>query len=156
MIEGFKSIQPLEPTGGMQWGPAVGSGLIAGVVLLIVPHGSPWEALTFFSPDVMGRNLSASGLPMFAAWGCHLLVGILYGLVISRAVANLKQGRAILMGGLVGLLLYGINLSAFSAFWPRLRGNEVAVVLTHIVFGLVAAGAYRGLLRRSSGPAETT
>ena len=87
---------------------------------------------------------------MFVAWGCHLLVAILYGLVISRAVAHLKQGRAVLTGGFFGLLLYGFNLAVFSVFWPRFRGEEASVVLTHIVFGLIAAGAYRGLLKRRS------
>jgi hypothetical protein len=35
-----------------------------------------------------------------------------------------------------------------SALWPSLRGAEFSVVVTHVVFGLITAGAYRGLLKR--------
>ena len=78
----------------------------------------------------------------------HLLISIIYGILIARVVASLRQGRAILTGGLAGLVLYVINFGVVSAFWPEWRGAEVTVVFTHIVFGLIAAGAYRGLLRR--------
>ena len=150
MIKGFETSQRLEPVAKskLQWGPALGAGLIAGLILLVVPRGSPWSALTFFSPAVLGRNLAALGLPGAVRCGLHLLISITYGLIIARGVAGLKQGRAILTGGLLGLVLYVINFGVFSAFWPQLRGDEVSVVFTHIVFGLITAGAYRGLLKR--------
>jgi hypothetical protein len=48
----------------------------------------------------------------------------------------------------VGLVLYLLNFGVVSLCLPGLRGNEVSVIITHVVFGLVAAGVYRGLLRR--------
>ena len=48
----------------------------------------------------------------------------------------------------MGLALYVANYGIVSMWLPAMKGNEVPVVVTHIVFGLVAAGAYRGLLRR--------
>ncbi len=108
----------------------------------------------FFSPVVMGRNVNGIGLPAAAAWFFQIVLSIPYGLLISRGIAGLKQGRAVLTGGLLGLILYLINFGAVSTFWPGLRGDEVPVVFTHIVFGLIAAGAYRGLLKR--GPANVS
>jgi len=54
----------------------------------------------------------------------------------------------VLTGGAVGLLLYVLNLGAISMWFPAMRGSEVSGSVTHAVCGLIAAGAYRGLLRR--------
>ena len=150
MIRGFERNQPLDPAAPerMQWGPAVGAGVITGFVLLLVPRGSPWASLTFFSPVVVGRETSLLGLAPEGAWLLHLLVSLVYGLIISLAVARLRKQRAIFTGGLLGLALYLINFGVVSTFWPAIRGNEFSVIFTHLVFGLVAAGAYRGLLKR--------
>jgi hypothetical protein len=130
-------------------GPALGAGFIAGVILLIVPHGSPWSSLTFFSPVIMGRTVPGSvEIPLVLVSALHLAVSLVYGLIISRMVATLRRRRAFVTGALAGLVLYAINFGVVSAFWPSLRGGEFAVVVTHVVFGLITAGAYRGLLKR--------
>jgi len=153
MIRGFDIPPSLESEspGRLQWGAAVAAGLLAGLIFLAIPRGSPWSSVTFFSPVVAGRTLSGQSLPLLVVWALHLGVSILYGLIVCRVVAGLKQARAILTGGLLGLVLYVINFGIVSTWWPSIRGNEVSVVFTHIVFGLVVAGAYRGLLRRKGG-----
>ena len=151
MIRGFEPTHPLPPEGDdhFQWKAALQSGFIAGVVLLLVPYGSPWSALTFFVPVILGRRLpDTSGLPLLLSWVVHLIVSLVYGLVVSRVVAGIGHQRALLAGGVTGLLLYILNLVVISLWWPALRGSETAVVFAHLVFGLIAAGAYRGLLRR--------
>lgn len=152
----FEPIQHLEPEEAkeMQFAPALSSGLIAGLILLMVPRGSPWEALTFFSAAVMGRSVSAFGIPLLLAWLIHLAVALVYGLIVSRAVAHLKFEKGLMVGGIAGAILYVVNFGVVSAFWPQIRGNEFPVIFTHIVFGLIVAGAYRGLLRRKvpTGP----
>jgi hypothetical protein len=155
MIRHFERAQPLEPADKqrMQWGAALGAGFIAGLILVVVPRGSPWSSLTFFSPVIMGRGLSPfTGLPLVAIWLCHLAVSIVYGLIIAKIINNFRQFKAILTGGLVGLVLYLINFGIISTLWSDLRGNEVSVLFTHVVFGLLAAGAYRGLLSRRTVP----
>ncbi len=110
MIRGFESAHPLEPEakGHIQWPAAFGAGLIAGAILLIVPRGSPWSSVTFFSPVVMGRALRPGlEMPLVSLWLIHLAVSVLYGLIISRIIAALTQSRAILTGGVIGLVLYG-------------------------------------------------
>src|ERR1041385_3605260 len=153
MITHFEPSYPLEPENPqrLQWRPAFLCGLIAGGILLLVPRGSPWSALTFFSPVIMGRALPAGlQLPLLWVWLIHLAVSIVYGLIIARIIASLRQERAILTGGVIGLVLYVANFGIISTWWPQLRGNEVSVVFTHVVFGLLAAGGYRGLLRRKA------
>jgi len=127
----------------------MGAGFLAGVVLLLAPRGSPWSTLTFFSPVVMGRILPPDmQMPLIITWLVHLGLSAIYGLSISRVVAHLTQGRAVATGGLMGLVLYLLNFGVVTALWPQLRGSELTVAFTHIVFGLIAAGGYRGLLRR--------
>ena|ERR1041385_1522191 len=158
MIRGFESAHPLEPKeqGHLQWSAALEAGVIVGVVLLIVPRGSPWSALTFFSPVIMGRALrNVAEMPLVLIWLIHLTISIVYGLIISRIVAGLTRSRAVLTGGITGLALYLLNLLVVSFAWPHLRGNELSVLFTHIVFGLLAAGVYRGLLKRKVLPAST-
>jgi hypothetical protein len=151
MIQGFEPPRPAEPIekSHLQAFPATAAGLIAGVVLLIVPRGSPWEGLTSFSPAILGRVPPAEwNLPIFGTIVLHLALALVYGFIISFAVINIRELRAVFTGGIVGLFLYLLNLGVVSFFLPAMRGNEVSVIVTHFVFGLIAAGAYRGLLRR--------
>jgi hypothetical protein len=158
MIKGYESAHLLEPEQPTQFhaGPALGAGFIAGAVLLIVPHGSPWESLTFFSPVIMGRAIPGPiEIPLLLIWLIHLAISVVYGLLISRVVATLRWRRAFFTGALAGLVLYVINFGVVSAVWPWLRGAEFSVVVTHIVFGLITAAAYRGLLKRKrAAPVE--
>lgn len=151
MIRGFQPPPSDDsPAGGyFQWIPALAAGLIAGVILLILPHASPWEGLTLFTPAIMGRQVPASwGMNAFGVAVVHLALSLVYGLIISLAVMNIRQLRALLVGGVVGLIIYALSLAVVSLWIPGLHNDEIAVALTHLVFGLVAAGAYRGLLRR--------
>jgi len=153
MIRHFDEISVMEPEseGHFQWGAAWGAGLIPGALLLLAPRGSPWAGISFFSHVIMGRP-SPPGFTIALPMLCivHLLIAEVYGLIISASVTKMTQGRAVLMGGVVGLILYFANLAIVSLAWPAWRGNEIAVVFTHIVFGLIAGGAYRGLLRRKA------
>lgn len=152
MIKGFQPPPPDESpaSGHFQISPAVAAGLIPGVILLILPHATPWEGLTLFTPAIMGRQVPASwGMNAFGVAVIHLALSLVYGLIVSLTVINIRELRALWVGGGVGLILYGLNLLVVSLWIPGLRSDEVPVALTHLVFGLVAAGAYRGLLRRT-------
>ena len=151
MITHFERVEPMQPVadGRFQWRAAFGAGALAGLILLILPRGSPWSDLTFFAPVVMGREIYAAfNMTFLPATAIHMVVSILYGLVISRIVASLHQERAIIAGGVIGTVLYLVNFIVVTVLVSSLRGNESGVIFTHLVFGLVAAGAYRGLLRR--------
>jgi hypothetical protein len=151
MIKGFEPPHPAEPVekSRLHGVPAIAAGLIAGVILLILPHASPWEGLTSFTPAILGRVIPATwNVPIFGVVVMHLVLSLIYGFIVSLVVINIRELRAVFIGGLVGLVLYFLNLGVVSVFLPGLRGNEVSVFVTHVVFGLIAAGVYRGLLRR--------
>ena len=151
MIRGFEPVHYLEPEaeGRFQWASALAAGLIAGVILLLIPRGSPWSAVSFFSSVIMGRAVPAgSDIPLLAACLLHLGVAEIYGLIIAWFVIHVTRGKAILTGALIGLVLYLVNLAIVSLVLPAWRGNEPGVLVTHVVFALIAAAAYRGLLRR--------
>lgn len=151
MIKGFEQPHPSDPIEESQWQrmPAMISGLIAGVVLLIVPHASPWEGLTSFTPALMGRVVPPMWeLGVFVTVVLHLVIAIIYGVLISLVVSHIRQLVAVVAGGVAGVVLYFLNLGVVSLWFPAMRINEVSVFVTHLVFGLIAAGAYRGLLRR--------
>jgi hypothetical protein len=151
MIRNFEPPTRSEPEDKdhLQWLPAIYAGLIAGGVLLIVPRGSPWSSLDFFAPVVMGRVIPQTwNIPLVGCFGLHIVLSIFYSLIISRVVVGVTQLRAVITGGIVGLFLYLLNLAVVSFAFPELRGNEVSVAITHLVFGFVASGSYRGLLPR--------
>ena len=150
MIRGFEPKRPApEPRPKWQWGPALAAGVIAGLVLLVVPRASPWSGLTIFSRVFMGRMVPASaGVPVAVVWLGHLALSLAYGLAVAGVAARWTQGKALLAGGLTGLALYGANYLVISHLLPAMLGGEGGVALAHFFFGLIAAGAYRGLLRR--------
>ena len=132
-----------------QWLPALEAGFLAGLVMMIVPRGSPWSALTFFAPVVMGRVIpETAGIPLIITKAMHLILAISYGFIISAIVMRITQMRAIIVGAIIGFALYFANWAVISAAFPELKGDELTVAFTHLVFGGIAAGAYRGLLWR--------
>lgn len=153
MIRHFEEASTTEPEGQgqFQWGAALGAGLIPGVLLLLAPRGSPWSGISLFSHVIMGRPMPPGlFLPLPVLCLVHLAIAEIYGLIVSLFVTHITQGRAILTGGILGVALYVINFGLISLLAPAWRGSEVGVLLTHVVFGLLAAGAYRGLLRRKA------
>src|SRR5215831_5051984 len=158
MIRDFEPPRPLDPEDKdhLQWRAAVSAGLIPGLILLVVPGGSPWSSVTLFSRVIMGRIVpDVFQLSLGTSIIEHLILSIIYGLIVSIVVRRATQWRAIMGGALCGIVLYVINLLVVSLWIPRLLGNEGLVLYTHIFFGALAAGAYRGLLRRTPVPSAT-
>lgn len=153
MIRRFEEpeLLPAEDGGRFQWGAALGAGLIPGVILMLVPRGTPWSGISPFISVIMGRTLpSWFDMPLPLVFLTHLAVSEVYGLIIASFVQKLTCGRAVLTGFGVGIVLYLLNLGMVSLVWPSLRGNEGSVLFTHAVFGLIAGASYRGLLRRAA------
>ncbi|HVV02107.1 MAG TPA: hypothetical protein VHH88_12140, partial [Verrucomicrobiae bacterium] len=79
--------------------------------MLVVPRGSPWSTMTFFTPVVMGRDLQATHpIPLVFAWLIHLGLALGYGLIVSRFIAHMTYRGAFATGALIGLGLYCLNL----------------------------------------------
>src|SRR5579872_2231963 len=136
MVRHFEPIQVLEPEGRGQFqlGPGLLAGLIAGIVLLFIPRGSPWSGISFFSSVIMGRPVpNGVFMPLTVVCLVHLLLSEIYGLLISWFVSNVTQARAVITGAIIGLVLYVANLAVVTVALPAWRTNEVGVLFTHAV-----------------------
>ncbi|WP_321791294.1 sodium:proline symporter [Burkholderia pyrrocinia] len=102
---------------------------------------------------VMGRGVFGSSagfdpLVMGVATLVHAALSLAYAAVLAKVVRNMSLGSALVAGGAFGLILYGVNLYAFTAIFPwfiAVRG--VITLVAHLVFGITAAAVYR-LARR--------
>ena len=124
---------------------ALGAGLAVGLVIALFPRGSPWSGTTFFAPTVMGRAMGEPGGSFLGAMLPHLSLAIGYAIMIGLAVERLRRVKAVLAGALVGCILSLINWAVFTFLVKDGTGRESVVFFTHIAFGLICAGAYKGL-----------
>jgi hypothetical protein len=138
------------------WKAAIWAGIIAGSVFLalemfMVPvfgGGSPWGPPRMMAAIVLGKSVLPPpatfdmGIVM-AAMGLHLMLSVVYAVVFALAVGRLGLGPALAVGGIGGLVLYLVNFHGFTALFPwfAMARNWISI-FGHIVFGLVAAGAY--------------
>lgn len=144
MREGrFKSIQ---------WPTALLVGAGVGLVFLFAAHGFPWFASGIISPSIMGRDVKppevADAPWSFKMIGWHLALSGHYAAIIALLVTRMRGIVAILVGGLIGSVLY---LANYYVFRQVLAGSEaqseVATLVVHVAFGMAAAGMYVGLVK---------
>lgn len=132
----------------LQWSTALKAGLASGGFFLLFPLGSPWSAMSLESGAVLGRSLSLNGTGLTVGKVfLHLALAIAYTFVIATVVKRFHAWRAVVAGGLVGLVLYGINLAIVSFAFPQFLGLEGRVAFTHFAFGLISAALYKGMAR---------
>ena len=87
------------------------------------------------SGAVMGRSLSLHGTGVtLGKVVLHLALAIAYTFIIAACVKRFHAWRAVVAGGAVGLILYGINLAIVSVTLPQLQGMEGRVAFTHFAF----------------------
>ena len=142
------------------WAAAVWGGLIAGAVVWLLSHGIPWFTSGMVSPTLMGRDLKPPGLvdPFRSAMTilAQAVVSVAYAFVIALLVTRLRGMWAVGLGMLIGVGLYALNFLVFhfllTVDWT---GGELAVLVTHVVFAAMAAGAYKGLAARRAGARRT-
>lgn len=121
----------------LDWKAATWSGIIAGVVFL---------ALEMVMVPVFGGGSPWGPPRMMAAMGLHFVLSIVYAVIFALAVSRLSLGPALGLGGVGGLILYLVNFYGFTALFPwfAMARNWISI-FGHLVFGLVAAGAYVGI-----------
>lgn len=100
--------------------------------------------------DVLGSSGGFDPLVMGVATVVHAALSLVYAAVLARLVHGLSCRATLLAGGAFGLLLYGVNLYAFTAIFPwfiAVRGE--ITLLAHLVFGVAAAAVYRVTTRHA-------
>jgi len=138
--------------GPIRWAMIATVALIAGAFFLLVARGIPWASSGLVSPTLMGREIkppeSVDWLLSFGVSLIHMVVALLYGFIIGPIVHWLRGVPAIFIGGLIGLLLYLLNYAFFNFAFTLPDQRELPALVTHLAFGMIMAGGYKGVARR--------
>lgn len=144
----------------LDWKVGIWSGLIAGLAfpvleMLMVWHQgeSPCGPPRMIAAMVLGRDVLPPPATfdigvVLVAMAVHFVLAIIYGLIIGLLVHRMtKFLPALVIGAGFGLPIYLVNfyLIAPSQFpWFEMVRNWISI-FNHMLFGIVAAGAYIGL-----------
>lgn len=98
--------------------------------------------------SVLGTSTGFDPIVMGVATLVHAALSLAYAAVLAMVVRNMSLGAALLAGGVFGLILYGVNLHAFTAIFPWFIAVRGAITLVaHLVFGVTAAAVYHVVKR---------
>lgn len=143
---------------------AVAAGVVAGVVATFA-QVALWALFTDARPAILYRDarlaaavvLGRRVLPppatfdaavMLAASLVHFVVAVGWTLVLAAALPRVPPRFALPAGALFGLVVYAVDLHGFTVVFPWFAASRDAIaVAAHVVFGIVAAGAYVALAR---------
>ena len=139
---------------------AVYAGIAAGVLATVV-QVALWSIFAdafptilfrdarFAAAIVLGRGVlpppaSFSAPVMLVATVVHFALSIAYGMALFPLISRLRTAPSLLAGAAFGLCLYGINMYGFTAVFPWFEATRDWITLvTHMVFGVAAAGTYK-------------
>ncbi|MGQ0816323.1 MAG: hypothetical protein ACT4O1_17990 [Gemmatimonadota bacterium] len=138
---------------------AIWAGLISGAVFMVVEMlmvqmflgMSMWGPPRMIAAIVMGKGV----LPppetfdlaiVMVAMLVHFPLSVVFALPLAWIVSRLQLGAATGVGAAYGLALYLVNFYLMTAFFPwfGMARNWVSIT-AHILFGLIAAVAYKKL-----------
>ena len=137
----------------VRWNRALQAGLIVGAIMFLLTRGIPWIGSGAIDPAVMGREVSpgteATPMFFFGVMVLHFLVAAVYALIIAPIVHGFRPFVAGMVGAVVGLVLYFISY-AIAGMVMETAGTqrEWASFAIHIIFGIVCAETYKGMVRR--------
>lgn len=150
--------------GQADWKAAACAGVIAGIVFLIaemllvwvITGMSPWAPPRMMGAILLGKDVlpppaDFSLAVVAAALAVHLPLSIAYGLILGWIVRRLEMGAALLAGaafGLVAVYLVNFYLIAPVLFPWFVEARNWISIAAHVLFGMVAAGAYAALRHR--------
>jgi hypothetical protein len=142
----------------LDWKAGIWSGLIAGLVFLVLEMlmvwlfqgESPWGPPRMIGAMVLGRDVLPPPATfdigvVLAAMMVHFVLAIIFGLIVGLLVHRMTQlGTALLIGAGFGLTIYLVNFYLIAPVlfpWFEMARNWISI-FNHILFGIVTAGAY--------------
>jgi len=154
------------------WLAAVGAGLVAGAVLMVlellwstifstsIGGGSPWHTSHQIAAIVLGPQTLASTAAfdftvVAVALITHYVLGIVFAIVLAFVIDGFhyesQPGMLQLIGVVFGAGLYLVNFYGLSYLFPWIADMRGwATFIGHLVFGMTAALTYSALERRRS------
>lgn len=142
------------------WKAAVWAGLIAGAVFLIAEMGlvalmgnSPWGPPRMMAAIVMGKEVLPPpatfdmGIVMMAML-VHFILSIVLAAIFAPFMTTLGMPMSLLVGVVFGLVVYTVNFYGFTALFPWFAmARNMVTIVSHAIFGLALAWAYKTLQR---------
>lgn len=144
----------------VRWRAAALAGLLAGLVATAVqlllwwatarqPVGMLLRDTRLAAAIVMGSSVlpppaTFDWSVMAAATTVHGVLSIAYGLLLGRMVAHLPMRSALLAGGILGLVIFFINMYGFTVLFPWFAvSRDWITAIAHLFFGMSAALIYK-------------
>ena len=153
------------------WRAGAWAGVIAGVAFMMLEMGmvwmfmgeSPWAPPHMIAAMALGKDVlppEGTYAPfsmkiMMTAMIIHLVLSIVYGLIVAWLVHRFDWGGGLAIGAAFGLAIYIINFYLIAPVvfpWFTMAQNWISAS-THILFGVIAGGAYIGL-RKPKAPSR--
>jgi hypothetical protein len=137
----------------VQWWTGIKAALAIAAIFWLVSRGIPWAASGLVSPTVMGREIKYPGsidanLSLTAIL-LHFISAVLYASIMMPLIHRFQYGSAALVGAAMGVILYLFNLAIFTIVGGGAPySRELPVLITHLAFGLIFTGLYKGLVKR--------
>ena len=145
---------------------AVYAGIAAGVIATVVQlvlWWAFWDVLpAIFYRDVrlaaailLGSTIlpppvSFDWLAFGAASVVHFSLSVVCSFILAVAIARRRMRTSLLIGAVFGLLLYVVNMYGFTHLFPWFEiARDWITLVTHVAFGLAAAGVYTLLTDRA-------
>ena|SRR5687767_10700983 len=150
-IERVESVR--SPERPMQWATGIKAALAVAAILWLVTRGIPWAPSGLVSPTVMGREIKDpgainSGLAALATV-LHFVSAMVYASIMMPLIHRFTYNNAWLVGAALGVSLYLLNLAVSALFAGGAPySRELPVFITHLAFGIIFTGAYKGLVKR--------
>lgn len=88
---------------------------------------------------------------MLIATAIHTILSMLYAIVLRLLIDHAGLKTSLIIGGLYGLVIFGINMHGFTLIYPWfVETRDWITVIAHIVFGVSAASMYKVLTAKKS------
>lgn len=145
------TVQPAERP--VQWTTGLKAALVIGAIFWLVARGIPWAPSGVVSPTVMGREIKPPGIvdvnAAVVATLIHFICALAYAAIMMPLIHRFTYSNAWLVGAALGVVLYVLNLAVFALFAGGAPySRELPVFITHVAFGIIFTGAYKGLVKR--------
>jgi hypothetical protein len=150
-VERIEAVSPVDRP--VQWTTGLKAALAIGAIFWLAARGIPWATSGLVSPTVMGREIKPPGALDFnaavLATALHFVCALVYGAIMMPLIHRFRYGSAWLIGAAMGVILYVINLAIFAMVAGGAPySREFPVFVTHLAFGIVFTGVYKGLVKR--------
>lgn len=136
----------------VQWATGIKAALGVAAVLWLVTRGIPWAPSGLVSPTVMGREIKDPGAINTNLAGLatvlHFVSAITYASILMPLIHRFTYNNAWLIGAGLGVALYLLNLGVATSFGGTPYARELPAFITHLAFGIIFTGAYKGLVKR--------